>query len=98
MQSAAPALVVPEDSIVTFAGTERALTIATNTAVEKRITTGRRENGFVEVLKGLRPGERVIRRPEGIQSGDPVTPSSASGPGPMVEAQKNPKPLNAEAR
>lgn len=98
VQSAAPALVVPEDSIVTFAGTERALTIATNTAVEKRITTGRRENGFVEVLKGLRPGERVIRRPEGIQSGDPVTPTSASGPVSLREAQKNPKALNAEAR
>ncbi len=98
VQDAKPALVIPEDAIVTFAGTERALTIATNTAIEKRITTGRRENGFVEVLKGLRPGERVIRRPEGIQSGDPVTPSSASGPVSMLEAQKNPKPLNAEAR
>ena len=98
VQDAKPALVIPEDAIVTFAGTERALTIATNTAIEKRITTGRRENGFVEVLKGLNPGERVIRRPEGIQSGDPVTPSSASGPVSMLEAQKNPKPLDAEAR
>ena len=98
VQDAKPALVIPEDAIVTFAGTERALTIATNTAIEKRITTGRRENGFVEVLKGLRPGERVIRRPEGIQSGDPVTPSSASGPVSVLEAQKNPKPLDAEAR
>ncbi len=98
VQDPKPALVIPEDAIVTFAGTERALTIATNTAIEKRITTGRREKGFVEVLKGLRPGERVIRRPEGIQSGDPVTPSSASGPVSMLEAQKNPKPLDAEAR
>jgi RND family efflux transporter MFP subunit len=102
VEAAAPALSIPEDAIVTFAGTERALTIATNTAMEKRLTTGRRENGFVEVLKGLRPGERVIRKPEGIQSGDPVTASPAStpaaAPASTVDARKNPKPHNAEAR
>ncbi len=98
VESASPALAIPEDAIVTFAGTERALTIATNTAVEKRLTTGRRENGFVEVLKGLRPGEPVIRKPEGLQSGDPVTVPPATAASSTVDARKNQKTHDAEAR
>lgn len=95
VESAKPALAIPEDAIVTFAGTERALSIATNTAVEKRITTGRRENGLVEILRGLKPGDRVIRNPGGLQSGDPV---STAAPSTSDKPSTNAIPLNAKAR
>lgn len=94
VETAARTLAIPEDSIVTFAGTERALTISTNTAIEKRISTGRRENGWVEVLQGLKPGDRVIRKPGGLQTGDPVTISSPS----TTDGSKASAPLNANAR
>ena len=96
VETAAPALAIPEEAIVTFAGTERALTISTNTALEKRITTGRREKGWVEILDGLKPGERVILKPGGLQSGDPVTTASTTSSAPG--ASGNTRPLNANAR
>lgn len=95
VEASAPTLAVPEDTIVTFAGTERALTIATNTAFERRLNTGRRDKGWVEILSGLKLGERVIRKPEGLQSGDPVTPASTTS---SAKETPEPLPLNANAR
>lgn len=65
-------LTVPESAVVTFAGIEKVITVTDGKAVEKRITTGRRSEGFVEVLTGLEMGERVVVAPGNLQQGQPV--------------------------
>jgi RND family efflux transporter MFP subunit len=68
-----PTLSVPANAIVTFAGIEKVITIQDGKALEKQITTGRRNNEWVEVLTGLTAGEPVIVNPGNLQSGQPVT-------------------------
>jgi hypothetical protein len=36
-------------------------------------------DGWIEVLKGLKPGEVVIRQPGGLQTGEPVRPAADTG-------------------
>jgi multidrug efflux pump subunit AcrA (membrane-fusion protein) len=67
-----PALAIPAGALVRFAGTEKAFLVVTNAALERRLVPGRREGEWVEVLEGLSPGDKVIRDPAGLQSGDPV--------------------------
>ena len=63
---------VPVDSIVTFAGIEKVLTVAKNSAVEKRVHTGRRLENQVEILDGISAGEPVIVQPGNLVGGQPV--------------------------
>jgi len=63
---------VPVDSIVTFAGIEKVLTIAKNSALEKRVHTGRRLDNQVEILDGISAGEPVIVQPGNLVGGQPV--------------------------
>ena len=63
---------VPVDSIVTFAGIEKVLTVAKNSAVEKRVHTGRRIDNQVEILDGISAGEPVIVQPGNLVGGQPV--------------------------
>jgi len=73
---AMPGLGIHSDSVVTFAGTEKAFLVLTNTAVERRLVTGRRQGTWVEVLQGLKAGETVILNPAGLSSGTPVRSSN----------------------
>ena len=68
-----PVVLVPEQAIVTFAGLERVFGVADGRAVEKRIRTGRRIGGRVEVLEGLAAGEQVVVDPGNLTGGQPVT-------------------------
>ena len=63
---------VPVDSIVTFAGIEKVLTVAKNSALEKRVHTGRRLDNQVEILDGISAGEPVIVQPGNLVGGQPV--------------------------
>jgi RND family efflux transporter MFP subunit len=63
---------VPLNAIVTFAGIEKVLTVAKNSAVEKRVHTGRRLNNQVEILDGISVGEPVIVPPGNLVGGQPV--------------------------
>jgi hypothetical protein len=63
---------VPVDAIVTFAGIEKVLTVAKNSAVEKRVHTGRRLDNQVEILDGISAGEPVIVQPGNLVGGQPV--------------------------
>lgn len=72
VEPAAPALAIPEDAVVTFAGTRKALVVSTDRAEERRLTLGRRQGAWLEVLDGLEQGDRVIREPGGLEAGDPV--------------------------
>jgi RND family efflux transporter MFP subunit len=64
---------VPQDSITTFAGIEKVLTVAEGKVVEKRVRTGRRIGEAVEVTEGVTPGDRVIVNPGNLVSGQAVT-------------------------
>src|SRR5258705_2032715 len=63
---------VPVDAIVTFAGIEKVLTVAKNSAVEKGVHTGKRLDNQVEILDGISVGESVIVRPGNLVGGQPV--------------------------
>jgi RND family efflux transporter MFP subunit len=67
-----PALVVPHDTIVTFAGVQKVLTVRDGRAREQRIRTGRRDGALVEVVEGLQAGDVVIREPGDLVDGAPV--------------------------
>jgi RND family efflux transporter MFP subunit len=54
------ALAVPEASIVAFAGVEKVWVVRDGTARGQRIRPGRRENGLVEIIEGLQPGDVVL--------------------------------------
>jgi multidrug efflux pump subunit AcrA (membrane-fusion protein) len=64
---------VPADSIVTFAGIEKVLTVADGKAVEMRVRTGRRVGDRVEIIEGISIGNRVIVQPGNLVGGQPVT-------------------------
>jgi RND family efflux transporter MFP subunit len=72
-----PAVVVPGDAIVTFAGVQKVLIVKDGKAEEHRVRLGRREGGRVEVLEGVRAGDLVIVAPGDIVHGAPVR---ANGP------------------
>jgi RND family efflux transporter MFP subunit len=72
IDDAEPALVVPADAIVTFAGVQKVLTVEDDHAREQRIRTGRRQAGRVEVVEGLEAGDVVIREPGNLVDGVPV--------------------------
>lgn len=72
LSEATPGLAVPMDAVLTFAGTEKAFVVRTNTVFERRLTLGRRQGGWVEVLAGLSPGDPVILNPGTLASGAKV--------------------------
>jgi RND family efflux transporter MFP subunit len=65
-------ITVPADAIVTFAGIEKILSVANNSAVEKRVHTGRRFDKLVEIIDGIGAGEPVIMQPGNLVGGQPV--------------------------
>jgi RND family efflux transporter MFP subunit len=72
----ATVLTVVSNAIATFAGLEKAYTIEKGKAVEHRVVTGDRQGDWIEVVSGLRAGEKVVLNPGGLQAGQPV----AEGP------------------
>jgi RND family efflux transporter MFP subunit len=50
---------VPESAVSYFAGLTRVFVVADGTARERTVTLGTRQDGLIEVVKGVRLGERV---------------------------------------
>jgi RND family efflux transporter MFP subunit len=75
-----PAILVPKNAIVSFAGIEKVFVSESGKALEKAITTGQRVGDFVEVADGLEPGQAVILDPGNLQNGQPVSASLESQP------------------
>lgn len=65
-------ITVPHDSIVTFAGIEKVLTVAQGKAFEKRVRTGRRVGEQVEITEGISVGNQVIVQPGNLVGGQSV--------------------------
>lgn len=66
------AVTVPNNAIVTFAGIEKVLVVQNGKALEKPITTGRRNSEFTEIVAGVNVGEKVILEPGNLQTGQDV--------------------------
>lgn len=66
------AVTVPNSAIVTFAGIEKVLIVQNGKALEKPITTGRRNGEFTEIVSGINVGEKVILEPGNLQTGQDV--------------------------
>ena len=66
------AVTVPNNAIVTFAGIEKVIVVQNGKALEKPITTGRRNAEFTEIVSGISVGEKVIVDPGNLQSGQAV--------------------------
>ena len=67
-----PALGVPVNAIVSFAGIDKVILVQDNKAVEKPITLGRRTAEWAEVISGLKTGDTVVINPGNLQSGQPL--------------------------
>lgn len=72
VESAEPAVLVPESSIVTFAGLQKVIGIEDGKAVEKRVRTGRHSGEQIEIVDGLKVGEAVVVAPGNLVSGQPL--------------------------
>jgi len=62
------AVAVPSKAIVTFAGIEKVIVVQNGKALEKPITTGRRNGDLTEIVAGVNVGEQVIVDPGNLQS------------------------------
>lgn len=75
-KAAEQALFVPESALVVFAGIEKVFLIESGRSAERLVRTGRRSNGQVEIVEGLKPGDRVVVKPGNLVGGVPVTVES----------------------
>ncbi len=66
------AVTVPSKAIVTFAGIEKVIVVQSGKAMEKPVTSGRRNGDWTEILAGVNVGEQVVVDPGNLQSGQPV--------------------------
>lgn len=69
------ALMIPEAALVPDRSTQSVFVVGEGDVVEKReVRTGRRRPGEVEIVEGLRPGERVVvQGTQKARDGHPVT-------------------------
>ena len=70
---AAPALLVPADSVETVAGTSRIYVVKDNRIEERIVTTGEKVDTQLEITSGVAKGDVVAREPKGrLSDGQPV--------------------------
>jgi RND family efflux transporter MFP subunit len=65
-------LSVPASSLIVFAGIEKVITVADGKARERTVTTGRRSDGWIEIMSGLKSGEPVVLSPGNLRTGQSV--------------------------
>lgn len=78
IQAESPALTVPSESVISFAGVEKAFIVVDGRAVEKRVMTGDRGKGWVELVEGLKAGDVVVLAPGSLQTGQGVRAVTAA--------------------
>lgn len=67
-------LLVPADAVTRFGQVERVFVVEEGRALLRLVKTGRTHNGRIEILSGLRSGERlVLAPPTSLRDGQPVT-------------------------
>jgi RND family efflux transporter MFP subunit len=70
--TAVSTIMVPESAVVDFAGIQKVFTIADGKASEQIVSTGRREEGQIEITRGLDAGTQVVADPGNLVTGQPV--------------------------
>jgi RND family efflux transporter MFP subunit len=73
-------ILVPAAALVSFAGVDRVFIVKDGKAAERRVTTGRRDGGRVEVIKGLAAGEPVVVSPGNLVDGEAVSTKDGGRP------------------
>jgi RND family efflux transporter MFP subunit len=74
---------VPETAVSYFAGISRVFVVADGTARERTVKLGARQQGWVEVEDGVKPGETVAASGLGqLRDGVPVKVAGGGRPGP----------------
>lgn len=63
------AVTVPTSALVTFAGIEKVIVVQNGKALEKPVTTGRRNDEWTEIVAGVNVGDQVVVEPGNLQSG-----------------------------
>ena len=66
------AMLVPARAVVTFAGIEKVFLVREGKAVERVVTTGRREGDAIEITSGLESTDMVVADPGNLTAGQPV--------------------------
>lgn len=66
------AATVPNNAIITFAGIEKVIVVENGKALEKPVTTGRRNGDWTEIVAGVNIGDQVVVDPGNLQSGQAV--------------------------
>ena len=77
IEAESTAITVPTDAVISFAGVEKAFLAVDGKAVEKRVVTGDRGKGWLEVVDGLKAGDVVILAPGNLQTGQLVRAATA---------------------
>lgn len=73
LPGAAPGLTVPQPAVLFREGRPAVLVVQGDRVEQRAVATGRRQDGFVEITAGLRPGDRVVVSGAGFLSdGDRV--------------------------
>ncbi len=80
LAEAEPAIAVPREALLTFAGMEKIFLVKDGKAVEKNVAVGRRAGEFIEVMSGVKAGDVVVLGPGSLQNGQPVTVEAAGQP------------------
>lgn len=68
----APALAVPKEALVVFAGSEKVFVVEGEKSVERPARSGREWSDTIEITRGLKPGDRLIINPGNIRAGEMV--------------------------
>lgn len=66
------AIFVPGSALVVFAGIEKVFLVEQGKSVERLVRTGRRDEGRIEIVEGLKAGDRVVVQPGNLVGGTPV--------------------------
>ena len=73
VQTGGRVVTVPATALVTFAGTEKVLTVREGKIEELRVTTGRRVGERIEVVSGVKAGQPVVDPAGNLTGGQAVT-------------------------
>lgn len=71
-QSSDRAIFVPSSALVVFAGIEKVFLVEEGRSAERLVRTGRRDDDRVEIVEGLKAGDRVVVMPGNLVGGTPV--------------------------
>jgi RND family efflux transporter MFP subunit len=74
-----PAVCAPTAALINFAGLEKVVVLKDGKAIEKTVTSGRRDGSWIEIVSGLTAGETLVLNPAGIRTGQALVTEPAPG-------------------